>query len=252
MRYLVRLKYNGSEFNGWQIQPSSPSVQETLEQKLSMLIGMEIKVIGCGRTDTGVHADDFYMHFDCDKKGLDTENLKFKLNSVISNSIAITEFRRVSDNFHARFGATYRQYKYYITLDKNPFNKNMWWVRQPLKIDAMKEAGNYILDYKDFTSFAKSRTDVKTNLCDVTQVDLDISDNEIVITITANRFLRNMVRAIVGTLVEIGLGKRTPEDMKRVIESKDRNEAGISAPAQGLFLTEITYPEELIKGIDSE
>jgi tRNA pseudouridine38-40 synthase len=250
LRYLVRLKYNGSEFNGWQIQPVSPSVQETLEKKLSMLLGEDIKVVGCGRTDTGVHANDFYMHFDFNNKELNTENLKYKLNSVVSNSIVITEFRKVSEAFHARFGATSRQYKYYITLVKNPFNQNMWWVRQPLNIDAMIEAGSYIKMYQDFTSFSKSRTDVKTNLCDVTQVELKQSGNDIVITIAANRFLRNMVRAIVGTLVEIGLGKRAPEDMKRVIEAEARMEAGSSAPAQGLFLNEIKYPEELIKAID--
>lgn len=250
MRYLIRLKYNGSDFNGWQIQPNAPSVQETLEQKIGMLLNQEVKVIGCGRTDTGVHASDFYAHFESDKAGIDVDNLKYKLNSVVPNSIAITELRRVSDEFHARFSATSRQYKYYISLAKNPFNANVWWVRQALDVEAMKKAGSYILDYEDFTSFSKLHTDVKTNLCDVTQVELAQNGDDIVLTISANRFLRNMVRAIVGTLVEIGLGKRSPEDMKRIIEAEDRGEAGVSAPAQGLFLNEIIYPEELIRGVE--
>ncbi len=250
MRYLIRLKYNGSEFNGWQIQPNAPSVQETLEQKLSMLLNEEIKVIGCGRTDTGVHAADFYVHFDTEKEGVDSDNLKYKLNSVVSNSIAITELRKVSDEFHARFSATSREYKYYITLSKNPFNDNVWWVRQSVDVAAMKEAGSYILNYKDFTSFSKLHTDVNNNLCAVTKVDLECIGDDIVLTIAANRFLRNMVRAIVGTLVEIGQGKREPQDMKRIIEAEDRGEAGVSAPAQGLFLNKIVYPAELIKGIE--
>ena len=249
MRYLIRLKYNGSEFNGWQIQPNAYSVQETLEQKIGMLLDHDVKVIGCGRADTGVHANDFYAHFESEKEIGNFENLKYKLNSVVPNSIAVKELRRVSYEFHARISAISRQYKYYITLSKNPFNSNVWWVRQPLDIKEMVRAGTYILDYKDFTSFSKLHTDVKTNLCDVTQVDLTKSGDDVVLTINANRFLRNMVRAIVGTLVEIGLGKRSSEDMKRIIEAKDRGEAGASAPAQGLFLNEIIYPEELIRGV---
>ena len=248
MRYLVRLKYNGSAFNGWQIQPNAPSVQETLEQKLAMLLNHEIKVIGCGRTDTGVHASDFYCHFDTNKEGIEGDNLMYKLNSVVPSSIAITELRIVSNEFHARFSATSRQYKYYISLSKNPFNQNLWWVRQALDVEAMQKAGRFILDYKDFTSFSKLHTDVKTNICEVTQVELIQNEDNIVLTISANRFLRNMVRAIVGTLVEIGLGKRTPEDMKRIIEAENRGEAGVSAPAQGLFLNKIEYPASLIEG----
>ena len=250
MRYLVRLKYNGSEFCGWQIQPNSITVQEVIEQKLSMLMNQSIKAIGCGRTDTGVHAHDFYLHFDADNIVFEAKQLKYKLNSVLPSSIAITELRKVSKDFHARFSAVSRQYKYYIKLTKDPFKENFWYVRQPLDIEAMRVAGKFLLDYEDFTSFSKLHTDAKTNLCSITQMDLEKNENHIVITITANRFLRNMVRAIVGTLVEIGLGKRVPEDMKRVIETKDRCEAGASAPANGLFLNQITYPSELIEGIE--
>ena len=250
MRYLARLKYNGSDFCGWQIQPNSSTVQEVIEEKLSMLLNEDVKVIGCGRTDTGVHARDFYLHFDTKNIGFDSENLKYKLNSVLPSSIAIIELRKVSDEFHARFSAVSRQYKYYINLSKDPFKDNFWFVRQPLDLRAMKEAGGVLMDYEDFTSFSKLHTDAKTNLCKITQIELEGNEDCVVITITANRFLRNMVRAIVGTLVEIGLGKRPPQDMRRIIEAKNRCEAGSSAPAKGLFLNEIKYPRKLIEGIE--
>ena len=250
MRYLARLKYNGSDFCGWQIQPNSSTVQEVIEGKLSMLLNEDVKVIGCGRTDTGVHARDFYLHFDTENIGFDAENLKYKLNSVLPSSIAMIELRKVSDEFHARFSAISRQYKYYINLTKDPFKDNFWFVRQPLDLRAMREASSVLMDYEDFTSFSKLHTDAKTNLCKITQMDIEGNDIHIVITITANRFLRNMVRAIVGTLVEIGLGKRPPQDMKRIIEAKNRCEAGSSAPAKGLFLNEIKYPSKLIEGIE--
>ena len=250
MRYLARLKYNGSDFCGWQIQPNSSTVQEVVEGKLSMLLNEDVKVIGCGRTDTGVHARDFYLHFDTENIGFEAENLKYKLNSVLPSSIAMIELRKVSDEFHARFSAISRQYKYYINLTKDPFKDNFWFVRQPLDLRAMREASSVLMDYEDFTSFSKLHTDAKTNLCKITQMDIEGNDIHIVITITANRFLRNMVRAIVGTLVEIGLGKRPPQDMRRIIEAKNRCEAGSSAPAKGLFLNEIKYPSKLIEGIE--
>ena len=250
MRYLARLKYNGSDFCGWQIQPNSSTVQEVIEGKLRMLLNEDVKVIGGGRTDTGVHARDFYLHFDTENIGFEAENLKYKLNSVLPSSIAMIELRKVSDEFHARFSAISRQYKYYINLTKDPFKDNFWFVRQPLDLRAMREASSVLMDYEDFTSFSKLHTDAKTNLCKITQMDIEGNDIHIVITITANRFLRNMVRAIVGTLVEIGLGKRPPQDMKRIIEAKNRCEAGSSAPAKGLFLNEIKYPSKLIEGIE--
>ena len=250
MRYLARLKYNGSDFCGWQIQPNSSTVQEVIEGKLSMLLNEDVKVIGCGRTDTGVHARDFYLHFDTENIGFEAENLKYKLNSVLPSSIAMIELRKVSDEFHARFSAISRQYKYYINLTKDPFKDNFWFVRQPLDLRAMREASSVLMDYEDFTSFSKLHTDAKTNLCKITQMDIEGNDIHIVITITANRFLRNMVRAIVGTLVEIGLGKRPPQDMRRIIEAKNRCEAGSSAPAKGLFLNEIKYPSKLIEGVE--
>ena len=249
MRYLARLQYNGSEFCGWQIQPNSLTVQEVIEQKLSMLLNHDIKVIGCGRTDTGVHAKDFYLHFDTQKIQIESGKLKYKLNSVLPSSIAFSELRKVSSQFHARFSAISREYKYYIKLNKNPFEDKSWWVRQPLDLNSMEIASKFLLNYKDFTSFSKLHTDVKTNLCEIIKMNITNDENNIVITICANRFLRNMVRAIVGTLVEIGLGKLDPNEMKRIIESKDRRNAGSSAPAKGLFLNKIKYPSELIEEI---
>lgn len=249
MRYLARLKYNGSEFCGWQIQPNSLTVQAVIEQKLSMLLNHDVKVVGCGRTDAGVHANDFYLHFDSKSIESDLNQLKYKWNSVLPPSIAITELRKVSIEFHARFSAVSREYKYYIKLDKDPFKGNSWWVRQPLDIKSMEIASTFLLNYKDFTSFSKLHTDVKTNLCVINQVDIKQVKSHITITIRANRFLRNMVRAIVGTLVEIGLGKRAAEEMKLIIEAKDRGVAGSSAPAKGLFLNQIIYPAELIEEV---
>jgi tRNA pseudouridine38-40 synthase len=249
MRYLARLQYNGSEFCGWQIQPNSLTVQEVIEQKLSMLLNHDIKVIGCGRTDTGVHAKDFYLHFDTQKIQIESGKLKYKLNSVLPSSIAFSELREVSSKFHARFSAISREYKYYIKLNKNPFEDKSWWVRQPLDLNSMEIASKLLLNYKDFTSFSKLHTDVKTNLCEIIKMNITNDENNIIITICANRFLRNMVRAIVGTLVEIGLGKLDPIEMKRIIESKDRRNAGSSAPAKGLFLNKIKYPSELIEDI---
>ena len=249
MRYLGRLKYSGSHFSGWQIQPNSSTVQEIIEQKLSMLLSSEIKVIGCGRTDTGVHANDFYLHFDTEKNQIESSKLKYKLNSVLPSSIAFTELRKVSSQFHARFSAVSREYKYYIKLNKDPFQENSWWVRQPLDLNSMEIASKFLFNYEDFTSFSKLHTDVKTNLCEIIEMNIKNYENTIVITICANRFLRNMVRAIVGTLVEIGLGKRNPLEMKSIIESKDRHSAGSSAPAKGLFLNKIKYPSELIEDI---
>tara|TARA_B100001540_G_scaffold310732_1_gene328966 strand:- start:802 stop:1563 length:762 start_codon:yes stop_codon:yes gene_type:complete len=253
MRVLARLKYNGSEYCGWQIQPNSLTIQETVEKKLTMLLNLDVKVIGCGRTDTGVHANDFYLHFDLEKGyEVDFGNLKYKLNSVLPSSIAITELREAFKDFHARFSATSRQYKYYINLTKDPFKENYWFVRQPLDLKAMQKAIAYLFDYEDFTSFSKLHSDAKTNLCRITQADLQKNDDSIVFTISANRFLRNMVRAIVGTLVEIGLGKKSPQDMKEIIEARDRSRAGSSAPPQGLFLNRIIYPQELIQDKNNE
>jgi len=250
MRYLLRLAYNGSEFHGWQIQPNAISVQESIENCLSKIFGTKVNVLGCGRTDTGVHASDFYAHFDVEEVKYDNPKLLYKLNSMLPRSIAIKELYPVHEDFHARFSATARKYKYHISKNKNPFQVNQTWCfYKDLDITAMQEAGALLLRYTDFTSFAKLHTDVKTNICDVMEFEVIDSEAELIIHIKANRFLRNMVRAIVGTIIEVGLGKISVTDFKGIIEAEDRKAAAFSAPASGLFLSYIEYPTTLLKQI---
>jgi len=250
VRYLIRLKYNGEHFHGWQIQPNAITVQEVLEQKLSMVLTKEVKVVGCGRTDTGVHASDYYAHFDLLDCKYSSKKLLFKLNCVLPDAIVISELRSVQQNFHARFTATSREYKYYITKQKNPFNKNTWWIKYELDTNKMQQAGKSLLGKKDFSSFAKLNTDVANHICEVTHFDIKEEGSNVIITISANRFLRNMVRAIVGTLASVGLGKISVKEFIDVIDKKDRSAAGLSAPAQGLFLCAVKYPEAEITVIN--
>jgi tRNA pseudouridine38-40 synthase len=250
MRYLLRLAYNGSEFHGWQIQPNAISVQESIENCLSKIFGTKINIVGCGRTDTGVHASDFYAHFDAEPVQYNNSKLCYKLNSMLPSSIAIKELYLIHEDFHARFSATARKYKYHISRTKNPFQINQTWCYyNELNIAAMQEAGALLLHYTDFTSFSKLHTDVKTNICDVMEFEVINSVDELVIHIKANRFLRNMVRAIVGTIIDVGLGKISVTDFKEIIEAEDRKSAAFSAPASGLFLSEIDYPTTLLKEI---
>lgn len=248
MRYLIRLAYNGTHFHGWQMQPNAITVQGLLEDKLKMLLQSDINVVGCGRTDTGVHAADFYAHFDFEGKIKDCDTFKFKLNNVLPTSIFISEFRLVSSEFHARFSATARTYKYYIARNKDPFNENVWLLFKDLNVDEISDAGRLLIGKQDFSAFAKLHSDVNNHICDVSFFMAHKNEKEEVeITITANRFLRNMVRAIVGSLVDVGTGKHTLKDFENIIHSKNRSEAGASAPAKGLFLLEIDYPAELLK-----
>ncbi len=252
MRYLIKLAYDGSEFHGWQIQPNAISVQESIESCLSKIFSEKINVVGCGRTDTGVHASDFYAHFDGVEVKYDSHQLVYKLNKMLPNSISIKALYPVHEDFHARFSATSRKYHYHISKHKNPFKVNQVWFynnSQQLDISKMKEAGAMLLDHDDFTSFAKLHTDAKTNICDVMEFNITETTDEIVLDIKANRFLRNMVRAVVGTIVEVGTGKLSIEDFKEIIRLKDRKAAAFSAPASGLFLSEIEYPVELLKAL---
>jgi len=217
-------------------------VQEELENALSTILREAIKTTGAGRTDTGVHAKKMFAHFETEKN-LD-ENLVHKLNSFLSENIAIKTIFKVADDMHARFSATYRTYEYYISLDKNPFSKDsswQYWRQKPLEIDLMNEACKILFEYEDFTSFAKLHTDNKTNICKIYRAEWEKTGNQLKFTISADRFLRNMVRAIVGTMVEVGSGKITPHDMRQIIEDKYRNSAGVSAPAHGLFLVDVGY-----------
>ena len=268
MRYFITLSYDGTRYHGWQIQPNGDSVQQRLQEALSTLLQQPIEVVGAGRTDTGVHARMMVAHFDStpplggDRGGL----LAYKLNRLLPPDIAVQDIRQVSDDMHARFSATSRTYHYFIHTYKDPFlQAYSWQVPYKLDFERMNEAAKVLLEYKDFTSFSKVNTDVKTNLCDIkeaywspvhcpngqwsmvfprlqSRLGARASKNgQWCFTITANRFLRNMVRAIVGTLVEVGRGKLSTDDLRHIIEAKDRCQAGESVPAKGLFLIDIKY-----------
>jgi len=240
VRYKIDLTYNGSEFYGWQRQENVNSVQQTIEDAFFLIFKEKIELIGCGRTDTGVHAKIFTAHFDSEK--IFNENHVKKLNRYLPNSISIFNIFQVCFDFHARFSAKNRTYQYWIYTTKNPFyNKLSWYIPQKLDIEKMQTAANKLYNYTDFTSFSKLHTDVKNNNCEILKAEFIVNQEYIVFEITANRFLRNMVRAIVGTLVEVGKGKISIENFEKIIESKNRQNAGQSAPAEGLFLIDIEY-----------
>lgn len=244
VRYFIEFSYNGKNYFGYQIQPNAVSVQEEMEKALSTILREEIKTTGAGRTDTGVHAKKIFAHFETEKV-LD-EDLPRKLNSFLPADISVKRIFPVKDDFHARFDATYRTYEYYISLEKNPFTEESAWQhwRRPLDINKMNEACSILFEYEDFTSFAKLHTDNKTNLCKIYKAGWEQNGSELKFTVSANRFLRNMVRAIVGTMVDIGAGKLQPEDLRKIIENKNRNSAGTSAPAHGLYLVDVGYDFE--------
>lgn len=241
MRYFIELSYNGKNYHGWQIQPDAISVQEKINNALSTVYQKDIQIVGAGRTDTGVHASQMFAHFDIDK--LIDDNLEFKLNSILPNDIFIKAIFLVDDEKHARFDALSRSYEYKIWLGRNPFLLDFSWQihSQKPNVTLMNEAAKLLLDYEDFESFSKVKTNVHTFNCNVTEAFWVQKDNQLTFHISANRFLRNMVRAIVGTLLDVGLDKISISDFKNIIESKNRSNAGLSVPAKGLFLTQIKY-----------
>ena len=244
MRYFIEFAYNGSTFFGYQIQPNQISVQEELEKALSTMLREPIKTVGAGRTDTGVHAKKMFAHFDTEKEI--NQNLVHRLNSFLPESIAIRKIFEVKPDLHARFDATFRTYHYFISTEKDPFSNTaawQYWRQKPLDVDKMNEACKILFEYEDFTSFAKLHTDNKTNLCKMYKAEWEQNDKMLKFTVSANRFLRNMVRAIVGTMVEVGSGKISVDDFRKIIEDKYRNSAGVSAPAQGLYLVDVGYNE---------
>jgi len=242
MRYLLEIAFKGTRYHGWQIQHNALSVQEVVNEKLSILLGENIETLGCGRTDTGVHATSYFVHFDVAKK-LDEEKHIFKLNQILPDDIAAYQLKEVYTEFNARFDATSRTYEYHITHQPNPFiTDTAWYQYGSLDLAAMNEAAKLLIGKKDFECFSKVHTQVNNFICDITEAYWKQENEKVIFTITANRFLRNMVRAIVGTLVEVGRGKLQPEDMQRILDSKDRSSAGQSVPAHGLFLTKIIYP----------
>lgn len=241
-RYFIKLAYNGANYHGWQIQDNAHTVQQELNEKLSLILKEEINLVGCGRTDTGVHAKEFYAHFDTLHELDDLIELAFRLNGFLSDDIVIFEIFEVPVDFHARFDAKSRTYKYYISKQKDPFRIGQaYYYHAYLDIQKMNEACTFLFDYNDFTSFSKLHTQTKTNNCKILEAKWEEVNEQLIFIITADRFLRNMVRAIVGTLLEIGTGKLKVEDFKRIIEAKDRSEAGFSVPADGLFLKKLVY-----------
>ncbi|QNM85679.1 tRNA pseudouridine(38-40) synthase TruA [Polaribacter pectinis] len=241
MRYFIELSYNGKKYHGWQIQPDAISVQEKLNKALSIIFQNEIAVVGAGRTDTGVHASQMFAHFDIEKelKG----DVVFKLNSILPHDITIYNVSLVENDKHARFDALSRSYEYRIWLGRNPFLLDFSWQihSQDLDIKKMNEAAKLLLEFENFQAFSKVKTEVYTFNCDVTEAVWIQQGNLLTFHISANRFLRNMVRAIVGTLVDVGLGKISVKGFREIIESKNRGKAGLSVPAKGLFLTKIKY-----------
>ena len=253
MRYFLELSYKGTLYHGWQRQPNAVSVQQILEEALGTLLGNEIQIIAAGRTDTGVHAKQMFAHFDADITANQADDLAFRLNRFLPESIAIHKIHAVTASAHARFDATSRSYEYHITKQKNPFSSEYaYFFNASLDVDAMNAAASLLLKHTNFKCFSRSKTDVKTYDCDVTQAFWKEQQAGLIFYISANRFLRNMVRAVVGTLLDVGIGKSSLSDFQEVLQSQDRTKAGSSAPAHGLFLTEIQYPNTIFEAHGKE
>lgn len=245
MRYFIALSYNGKHYHGWQTQPNAVTVQQTIEEALSTLLREKIGILGAGRTDAGVHARLMYAHFDFNSD-LDTKVLVHQLNSYLPGAIAIKDIYPVIPEAHARFDAQKRSYAYWVVQQKDPFLRDYaYYLRADLDVVAMNMAASILLETEDFQCFSKSNTDVKTYICDVREAYWQQKDSLLVFHITADRFLRNMVRAVVGTLLEVGVGRCSIEQFKQILASKDRRKAGVSVPAQGLYLTEVQYPKNI-------
>jgi tRNA pseudouridine38-40 synthase len=244
-RYFIKLAYNGARYHGWQVQQNAVTVQEVLSNAARLILNDDVKITGCGRTDTGVHASQYFAHFDLEEplSMEETGNIVFKLNRYLPEDIVIYKIFPVSPELHSRFDPLSRTYEYHIHTRKDPFlNDLSWFFHQPLDIGLMNRGGEIITEYEDFTSFSKANEKRKTNLCTVTQAKWELHGHRLIFTITANRFLHDMVRAIVGTLIKVGMKKISPEGLRLIIESKNRCNAGESVPARGLFLSRIEYP----------
>ncbi len=248
-RYFIQLSYQGTGYHGWQIQPNAVSVQEVLEDCLSKILKQKTKLTGAGRTDSGVHADNYVAHFNCEECADDRLNsLVYHCNGILPSDIVIHSIFPVGPDDHARFSALSRTYEYHISRVKDPFRKDFeHYYRPPLDIDAMNRACEILFKHSDFTSFSKLHSDTETNNCKIYEARWDSinNGNKLVFTIRADRFLRNMVRAITGTLLQVGRARITPDDFNEIIIKKDRSASGPSAPAKGLILVNIEYPEEL-------
>ncbi|QQX76910.1 MULTISPECIES: tRNA pseudouridine(38-40) synthase TruA [Aequorivita] len=245
MRYFIEIAYNGKNYFGWQRQPEQISVQQVLEETISTLLRKDIKLTGAGRTDTGVHAKQLFAHFDFDE----IENFDefiFRMNSFLPKDISVKNIFEVTEDAHARFDAVEREYEYLISLKKDPFSQDFaFQINNKPALDLMNQAAEMLFTHRDFQCFSRSKTDVKTYNCTIVKAFWKATDNKLIFTIAADRFLRNMVRAIVGTLLDVGYGKTTLEEFKRILKSKRREEAGASAPAHGLYLTKVIYPDNI-------
>lgn len=246
MRYFAELRYDGAAYCGWQRQPDAPSVQQTLEKGLSTLLREQVETVGAGRTDTGVNAAYYVAHFDTVNPIADCRQLVYKLNLILPPDIAVTSITLVADNAHARFDAIAREYRYRIEQAKNPFTRHgSWQYYVPLDVEAMNRAARTLLRYEDFTSFAKLNSNNKTNICHIEKAVWERQGDTLWFTIRADRFLRNMVRAIVGTLTDVGRGRYTPEQFEEIVSARDLSRSSGGAPAGGLFLWDVAYPEHI-------
>jgi len=246
-RYFIYISFKGTSYHGWQVQPKAVTIQKILDEAITVILGEKTSTTGAGRTDAGVHARFFCAHFDSLNPDLaKRKNLIFRLNRFLPVDISVTEIKKVMPDANARFSAISRTYKYYVSRVKDPFNiDTSWFVHGDLDVEAMNMASKILLNHSDFTSFSRLHSDNKTNLCKIYSAGWESGDDMLVFTIRADRFLRNMVRAIVGTMIEAGRVRISPDDFERILVSRNRSSAGMSAPAKGLFLTSVEYPEEI-------
>ncbi len=245
MRYRIDLAYLGTNYHGWQRQRNASSVQEVLEDRLSTLVGHSVEVVGAGRTDTGVHASHYVAHFDAEKLRMPEARMVYALNGTLPQDIAVHSLAECAAEFHARFDALSRTYRYVISREKNPFALGRsYQCSYPLDLPSMQAGAAALLPYSDFASFCKAGADNKTTLCELMRSEWTVEGNQWVYTVQANRFLRNMVRAIVGTLLDLGRGRITLEQLHEIVAAADRGKAGASAPPEGLYLSDIAYPQD--------
>ena len=245
MRYFIDISYDGSNYHGWQIQPNADTVQHQINLAFSTILNEEINVLGAGRTDTGVHAKKMIAHFDTNQT-IDFEKFKYRINGFLKNDISLNDIYKVKEDAHARFSAISRTYEYRVSRTKNPFSVNSYFLLRDLDFQSMKKACKFLHGNHDYTSFAKLHSENYTNNCEVFIANWKEDENLLIFTIKANRFLRNMVRAIVGTLIEVGEGKISFSDIETILLLKDRAKAGYSVPANGLSLIDIEYPKDIL------
>lgn len=243
-RYFLSLAYKGSAYHGWQTQPNAVAVQEVLDKALKVFFRFNVETLGCGRTDSGVHATQFYVHLDLPAQlEIDQEKFLKSINSLLPADISVSALILVKEDAHARFDATLRAYQYHVHFQKDPFKTDTsWLIKDELDLQAMQKAASIIKEYQDFGAFCKSKADNFTNICHIQKSEWEQTSNGLIYHVSANRFLRNMVRAIVGTLVDVGKGKIAAETMHQIIQSQNRSSAGASVPACGLYLTQVQYP----------